>query len=146
MQDTPQMQASQMPMPVRRLRTNRSLLRFILFSIITFGIYSIVFFCGISNDINTMASRHDGKKTMFYLLTILLGAITLGIVPLVWFHRMSDRVGSELLRRGVPQSFGAADFWLWYVLGSFIIVGPFIYLHRLATAMNSLAANYNVSG
>lgn len=50
--------------PVTRvaLKMNRSLVKFILLSLITFGIYGIVVLSGISSDINTIASRYDGKK------------------------------------------------------------------------------------
>ena len=27
--------------------------------------------------------------------------------------------------------FNATDFWLWNILGSLIVVGPFIYVHKL---------------
>lgn len=50
------------PGPARQLKTNRSLLKYILLSIITFGIYGIVVMSNISSDINTIASRYDGKK------------------------------------------------------------------------------------
>lgn len=54
--------------PVRQLNTRRSLLKLILLTIITFGIYPYVFFSGISEDINLIASRFDGRKTMHYCL------------------------------------------------------------------------------
>ncbi|MCI1956271.1 MAG: DUF4234 domain-containing protein [Oscillospiraceae bacterium] len=57
--------------PVGQLQTNRGLLKFVLLSIITLGIYSIVFYSGISNDVNVIASRYDGKKTMHYCLITL---------------------------------------------------------------------------
>ncbi len=133
--------------PVGQLKTNRKLLKFILLSIVTLGIYSIVFYSGISNEINVVASRYDGKKTMHYcLLLFLVGWITLGIGYFVWFHKISNRIGGELKRRNIGYNFGASDFWLWNILGSFIIVGPFIYLHKLATAMNKTAEHYNVNG
>lgn len=50
--------------PVRQLNTRRSLLKLILLTIITFGIYPYVFFSGISEDINLIASRFDGRKTI----------------------------------------------------------------------------------
>jgi len=129
------------------LKTNRKLLKFILLSIITLGIYSIVFYTGISNDINIVASRYDGKKTMHYcLLLFLVGWVTLGIGYFVWFHRISNRIGGELKRRNIAYSLSAKDFWLWNILGTFIIVGPFIYTHKLATAMNKVAEHYNVNG
>ena len=48
----------------------------------------------ISTDINTIASRYDGKKTMHYCLVLFIFSwLTLGIVPLVWNHKISDRIG-----------------------------------------------------
>ena len=72
--------------------------------------------------------------------------LTLGIVPLVWYHRISARIGRELARRGIQYDFGASDFWLWHVLGSLIIVGPFIYIHKFMHSMNLLNADYNQKG
>ena len=54
--------------PVGQLRTNRGLLKFILLSLITFGIYGIVVMSDVSTDINTIASRYDGRRTMHYCL------------------------------------------------------------------------------
>lgn len=125
------------------LRTNRSLLKYILLSIITFGIYGLVVMCHISKEINTIASPRDGKHTMHFLLVILLSVITLGIVPLVWYHRISNRIGDELAARQLDYKFSASDFWLWNILGSIIVVGPFVYLHKLFTAMNKINADYN---
>lgn len=135
------------PMPVGQLNTSRGLAKFILLSLITLGIYSIVYYSSISSDINIIASRYDGKKTVHYcLMFFLLGPITLYIYGLVWFHSLSSRIGNELTRRGINYSFGASDFWLWNVLGSLIIVGPFIYIHKLSKAMNLLAQDYNMKG
>ena len=82
----------------------------------------------------------------FCLLFFLIGPITLGIADIVWFHRISNRIGNELKRRQIAYSFSASDYWLWNVLGAVIIVGPFIYLHKLFKAMNMLSENYNING
>ncbi len=133
--------------PVRQLNTHRGLLKFLLLGLITFGIYPLVFYSGISEDINLIASRYDGRKTMHYcLLFFIVGPITLGIADLVWFHNLSSRMGNELARRGIAYSFGASDYWLWNILGSFILIGPFVYLHKLARASVLLAEDYNVRG
>ena len=58
--------------PVLQLKTSRGLLKFILFSIITFGIYPLVVMSAVSNDINIVASRYDGKKTMHFCLLYFL--------------------------------------------------------------------------
>ena len=142
-----QQQQYQQPYPMRQLKTNRALWKIIVFSLITFGIYPIVVFSGISEAINLAASRYDGKKTMhFCLLIFLIAPITFGIGAIVWFHKISNRIGNELMRRRLPYSFGASDFWIWYFLLSIIIVGPFIYVHKLCKAMNLICADYNVNG
>ena len=133
--------------PACQLKTNRGMIKFILLSAITFGIYGIVVMSAISSDINMIAGRYDGKKTMhFCLLAFIFSWLTFGIAPIVWYHRISARIGAELRRRGIAYSFGAGSFWGWEVLGSLIFVGPFIYLHKLCKSMNLLAEHYNVNG
>ena len=133
--------------PVKQLKTNRGLLKLILLSIITLGIYPLVVMSVISTDINLIASRYDGKKTMhFCLLAFIFTGLTLGIAPIVWYHRISNRIGNELTRRGIGYSFGAGTFWGWSVLGSLIGIGPLVYTHKLLKAMNLLCADYNVNG
>lgn len=133
--------------PRMQLKTDRGLLKYILLSLITCGIYGIVVMSTISTDVNTVASRYDGKQTMHYcLLCFLIAPITCGIAYFVWYHNLSTRIGNELHRRNIAYSFSASDFWLWSVLGSLIIVGPFIYLHKLLTATNYICESYNING
>ena len=133
--------------PVGQLKTNRGVIKYILLSIITFGIYGLVVMSNVSTDINIIAGRYDGKKTMHYCLVVFIFAgLTLGIVPLVWYHKISSRIGGELKRRGIAYSFGAGSFWGWNVLGLLIAIGPIIYMHKLLKAMNLLSENYNING
>ena len=133
--------------PVAPRKTNKGLAKFIFLSMITLGIYSLVVMSSLSNDINVAASRYDGKRTMHYcLLAFIVSPITLGIASIVWFHKISNRIGRELNRRGIAYNLSAADFWLWYVIGSIIIVGPFVYLHKLFKAANLMCADYNQKG
>ena len=133
--------------PVGQLKTNKGLLKTILLSLITFGIYPLVVMSAVSNDINIVASRYDGKKTMhFCLLLFIVAPITFGIASIVWYHRISNRIGNELSRRGIAYSFSATDFWLWNILGSLIVIGPFVYLHKMFKATNLMNAHYNVNG
>ncbi len=132
--------------PILQLRTNRALWKYIIFGFLTFGIYELVVDCHMVRDLNTLASGHDGKRTMHPLLVILLGMVTLGIYPIVWNHRYANRISAELQRRGIPYSFSAKHFWLWNVLGSLIVVGPYIFKHKQMFATNKLCADYNVHG
>ena len=129
-----------------QLKTNKGLAKFIFLSIITFGLYGIHILSTVSDDINIAASRYDGKKTMNYCYMVLMTPITLGIYSFVWYHKMSARIGDELKRRNIDYNFSCSDFWLWDVLGSLIIVGPFIYGYKLFKATNLICADYNAKG
>lgn len=131
---------------MKQFRTHRGLGKFFFLSLITFGIYGLVVMSHISEEINYVA-RQDGRHTMHYCLVFFIFSwLTFGIVPLVWYHRISRRIGRELDRRCLGYNFGASDYWLWNILGSIIIVGPFIYIHKLMKAMNLLNADYNCRG
>jgi hypothetical protein len=133
--------------PAKPLKTNRSLLKFIIFSMLTFGIYGLVVMSSLSDDINIVASRYDGKKTLHYcLLLFVLGPLTLGIAYLFWFHNISERIGNELKRRNIPYSFSSTDFWLWDAIGVIFIIGPYIYYYKLFKAANLICADFNQKG
>lgn len=133
--------------PAIKLKTNKGLFKTILLGFITFGIYPLVVMSSISTDINTVATKYDYKKTMHYcLLFFIVAPITFGIANIVWYHRVSNRIGDEITRRGIDYDFSAADYWIWNILGSLIAIGPFIYTFKLFKAVNKLNANYNVFG
>ncbi len=133
--------------PGAMLKTNRSLGKYVLLSLITFGIYGLVCMGGMAHDLQYVAFKNDGKKQMnFYLMALLLGPITGGIVTLIWFHNFSNRIGDELKRRNIDYSVSASDFWLWNVLGSMIIAGPFIYMNKVIKGMNLICEDYNRRG
>jgi hypothetical protein len=126
------------------LRTNRGLAKFFFLSILTFGIYGLVVLCHISEEINQVASRRDGKQTMHYaLIFFLLNAVTLGIAQIVWYHKLSNRMGEELMARGIAYSFDAGTYWGWNIFGALILVGPFIYFYKFFKSMNLINAAYN---
>ena len=132
--------------PVLQLPTGRGMLKMIFLGLITLGIYNIVIYSKMATEINIVASRHDGRRTMPYMAMCALTPFTLGILPWVWNHKLCNRIGYELDRRGCGYKFSAATFWLWGILGSLILVGPFIYLHKLMKGMNLINSSFNKIG
>lgn len=123
--------------------TSRGIIKFIILNILTLGIYGVFVMSHISEEINVIASPHDGRHTMHYLLVaFVLSFISLMIVPIVWNHRLCNRIGNELSYRNIDYKFSASDFWLWNILGILIIIGPFVYRHKLFTATNKLNMDY----
>ena len=69
----------------------RDIFLFILFNILTFGIYGIVIYCFIGKEVNKIC-EDDGKNQMLYIFAWLLGLVTLGIFPLIWIKTCMDRL------------------------------------------------------
>lgn len=104
--------------PRIQLPTRRGLGKMIFLGILTFGIYPTVIWSRLSGEVNMVASRYDGERTLSFFGMILLAPLTLGILPLVWMHKLCRRIGGELGRRNVDYAFGPRDFWLWnFLLG-----------------------------
>lgn len=131
------------PYVTPKLKTNRKMWKLIVFTFLTFGIYAIVFFTPFSYDLDTIDPKRERGKTMNFLVAFILSLFTFSFVLFFWHHHIAERVNEALKRRKIDYNFGTTDFWAWLVFGSFILVGPFIYYHKLCTAMNLLCENYN---
>ncbi|MDO4993752.1 MAG: DUF4234 domain-containing protein [Bacteroidales bacterium] len=133
--------------PANQLPTHRGLLKWIFLGLITFGIYNLVILTKMSGEINTVASRHDGKSTMNYcLLVFIVAGLTLGIGMIVWWHRICNRLGNELERRGIDYQISAKTWWGWNVLGALIGIGPWVFAYKFCKAFNLMNADYNKKG
>ncbi|MCR4614238.1 MAG: DUF4234 domain-containing protein [Bacteroidaceae bacterium] len=133
--------------PANQLPTHRGLLKWIFLGLITFGIYNLVILTKMSGEINTVASRHDGKSTMNYcLLVFIVAGLTLGIGMIVWWHRICNRLGNELERRGIDYQISAKTWWGWNVLGTLIGIGPWVFAYKFCKAFNLMNADYNKKG
>ena len=99
-----------------QLPVKRHLWKMIVFSFLTLGIYPVVIWSRLVSEINIVASRYDGKRSMPFFAMILLSPLTLGIHSLVWIHKLCGRIGTELQRRHIAYTFGPGDFWIWAFL------------------------------
>lgn len=119
------------PLNYKKMENTYSFWKFFFFSPLTFGIYPLVKFTVMGDDLN----RLDKRSTVPYWITaLLLGGITFGIYPLIWWTNVCKRIGNLNPSNG----FSAATFWGWCVLGSLIAIGPLVFLWKLCNALNSL--------
>jgi hypothetical protein len=82
----------------------------ILLGIVALGFHTLVVYSKISTKINYVAMKYGGQHTMHYcLIYFVFSWLTLGIVLLIWYHKISARIGNELKRRGITYDFGASD-------------------------------------
>lgn len=125
------------------MQTNRSLIKYILLSILTLGIYSLYFWHKYVQDVNTTCSG-DGKNTNGILVMILLIILTLGIYSFVWTCGMQNRLRDQAGRLGCGPIKGGGTVLLWEIFGSLLFgLGPFVATYIQISSMNTVAYAYN---
>jgi hypothetical protein len=120
----------------------RGLAAYVLLSIITLGIYGLYWIYSLAKDVNILCDG-DGNRTGGLLKYFFLGIITLGIYDWVWLYMLGDRLQDNAPRYNLRFKESGGTVLLWYILGSFIIVGPFIALHIIIKNTNALADEFN---
>ena len=125
------------------MKTNRSLLVYILLSIVTLGIYPLFFWHSYVKDLNTICSG-DGKNTNGLLVAVLLSIVTLGIYAFVWQYGMQNRLRDNASRYNAGLIKGGGNVVLWSTLGMLLFgVGGLVALYIQIDSLNKLAYGYN---
>ena len=128
---------------VQPLKTDRNGWKFIILNLLTLGIYSIIFFISLSFDLDKAAPKSDRSKTPNFLAAYILSLFTFSIFLFIWHYHVADRIDDALGERKIPYNFGTDTFWTLYFFGSFILIGPLVYVYKLCHAMNLLCEKYN---
>lgn len=128
------------------LKTDRSLVTFILLDIITLGIYGYYFIYRIAADVNVACSG-DGKNTGGLVKFILLSIITCGIYAWYWYYSLGNRLADNAPRYGLHFQENGTTVLLWLVFGSLICgIGQFVAMHILIKNTNEICKAYNNGG
>ena len=114
----------------------RNYVTYLLLSIITFGIYHIIFWNKISKEVNVLCEG-DGKKTMKFKYVVLLSIITVGIFGLVWRCKLANRLQENAERYDLKFSEGGALVVIFSIFG--LVLGDFILIKNF----NKMAKAYN---
>lgn len=121
----------------------RSLLNYVLLSIITCGIYSIYFWYTYADDMNILC-QGDGEETTNYIIVVLLSMVTFGIYGIYWYYKLGNRLQTNAPRYSMAFQENGTTVLLWQLLGSLLCgVGYFIAVHILIKNINALADAYN---
>lgn len=152
----------------RELRTNRSLLKYLVFGVLTCGIYCIWQMIEIGKSLDELASNHAYRKTPNYLVMSLAGLLTFTITEIFWFWIVSTSIDDEGKYRNIKVYFTQPVFiatiaiprilFIAFVfmgmnnaqLGAvavvaraLLIVGGIIAIPTIMHDMNALCADYN---
>ena len=125
------------------LKTDRSLVAYILLSIITCGIYGYYFIYTVARDIN-IACDDDDEETAGLGMFILLSFITCGFYGLWWEYKLGNRLQKNGPAYGLDIQENGTTILLWRILGSLICaVGTFIGSYLLIKNVNLICDAYN---
>ncbi|MBE6796136.1 MAG: DUF4234 domain-containing protein [Ruminococcaceae bacterium] len=112
---------------------------YIFLSIITLGIYDIVFWYKWTEDLNKICDGDD-KDSGNYLLVLLLDVFSLFIYVFVWNYQMVERMYQKAPDYNVQLKHGGMFVILWRVLPLVSSVYKIKYFNRLAEAYNATVA------
>ncbi|MEE3429016.1 MAG: DUF4234 domain-containing protein [Ruminococcus sp.] len=117
----------------------RSVAVCILLNIVTFGIYGIYLNYCIGKETNIIC-EDDGINQMNYICAFLLGLVTFGMYPMFWDAAVMNRLRIKAHKMNLnAKMYSDTSYVLWSLLGSLILVGPFIATHHFITQINAFA-------
>lgn len=119
----------------------RSFLGLIGLSMITFGIYGIVWYYLMTRDINAVVG--DDGKIVSPGLAVVLTMVTCGIYPIIWIYINGNRMKTAGDIKGANIRETGVSYLLWYFVGALIIVGPIVALVKFLKNYNTLVVLYN---
>ena len=97
-------------------------------SIITFGIYSLYYYFATHEEMKQHSGEGLGGALGLVIAIFTLGLVTPFLLP--------NEVGNLYARLGRPRPVTATT-GLWVLLGSFILVGPLVWLIKTNGALNA---------
>lgn len=124
------------------LKTDRSLVAYVLLSIITCGIYGYYFIYTVARDVNIACSDNDTTSGLG--MFILLNIVTCGFYGLYWEYKIGNRLSANAKTYGIEMQENGTTILLWRLLGALIcFVGSFVGSYILIKNINAICAAYN---
>ena len=115
----------------------------IILSIITCGIYGLVFLYSMIQDVNTVCDG-DGEHTRGLMGLILLSLVTCGIYSFYWYYCLGNRLAKNAPRYGMSFQENGTTVLLWMVIGSLLCgLGSWVANYIIIKNCNQLCAAYN---
>ncbi len=125
------------------IRADRSLFKYIIFTILTCGIYSYVFIYQLAQDMNIICDG-DGEETAGLFQLVLFSILTCGIYSWIWYYKLGNRMANNGPKYGLHIQENGTTILLWFIFGSLIFgVGAFVAIYFLIRNINDLATAYN---
>lgn len=132
-----------------RVNDQRRMWKYIVFGMLTLGIYDVYMMWTMINDMNTACGykerTDDSCKSPHYLIFVLLTFVTLGIYGFVWYYKQGNRLKNVGEEYGVKIDEKGSTYVLWMILGVLLFgVGPLVALYLFICNVNKICHAYNV--
>lgn len=129
--------------PRTPVKTDRSLLMYILLTVVTCGIYGFIFIHELAKDVNQMCAE-DGDKVGGLGAFILLSLLTCGIYSYYWMYKIQNRLNMAGPRYGVQIPENGTTVLVWYIVGMLLcFICSYIGMNIVITSANKVGAAYN---
>lgn len=96
---------------------NRNIVMCIILSIITCGIYGIIWMINMANDLNTVSKQQDTSGGMVFLFSL----ITCGIYTFIWIYKAGTKLDIAATNNGLPAKNQSVLFLILSLVGLAII-------------------------
>ena len=127
----------------RPVTEDRNFVLYVVLTIITCGIYGLVFLYSMIQDVNTVCDG-DGEHTRGLLGLILLSLVTCGIYSFYWYYCLGNRLAKNAPRYGMSFQENGTTVLLWMVIGSLLCgLGTWVANYIIIKNCNQLCAAYN---
>jgi hypothetical protein len=124
--------------PRTPVKTDYSLLMYILLTMVTCGIYGYYMIYKLASDVNQICAE-DGDKVGGLGTYILLSIVTCGFYSFYWLYKIQNRLHANGPRYNVPVAENGTTVLMWLIFGSLLCgIGSFvIYAAKFTLRKNS---------
>ena len=129
---------------MEKLTTDRGFWYYLLFSLITFGLYNVYLIYAYARETN-LACKEDGKNTRGLIGYILLSIVTFGIYGIIWNVQVIERRRFYLAMHGKPQGVDLTTYLLTLFLWSWLTLGimSIVLMCKMMYQQNDVNRTYN---
>lgn len=136
-------QSASAPMGYGPIKADRSLIGWLLLSLVTCGIYSFYFLYCLARDVNTLC-QDDGDYTPGLAEFILLSFVTCGFYAYYWYYKIGNRLQASAPRYGLVFQENGTTVLLWQIFGALLCgLGPIFAMNIIINNTNAMATAYN---
>ncbi len=126
-----------------KLTTDRSLVAYILLTLITCGIYGYYFIYNLAKEIN-IACADDSERTPGLASYIIFSFLTCGFYSIYWEYKIANRIAANASRYGLVIEENGTAVVLWRIFGALIcVLGTFVGTNILIRNANRICHAYN---